>query len=88
MWIPVVATGQPDLAAGLAFMLRVQDGQYFIGSSGGANGFVSNAFIHRESRTAVFMVGNTDNFTDVMRPTRDALIEILARSRRGAGSIQ
>jgi len=81
MWIPVVGAGQADLAAGLGFLVKIQNGMSFIGSSGGANGFVSNMFIHRESKTGVFMVGNTDNFVDVMRPIRDFLIEALARRK-------
>jgi CubicO group peptidase (beta-lactamase class C family) len=79
MWFPVAGADQPGLACGLGFLIKTQAGQSVIGSSGGANGFVSNMFIHRRSGTAVFMVGNTDNFGDVMRPVRDLLIEALAR---------
>lgn len=80
MWTPVVEAGQPNLAAGLAFLLKAEQGQFFIGSSGGTNGFVSNMFIHMETRTGVFMAGNTDNFAEVMRPTRDGLITLLAHA--------
>lgn len=79
MWQPITEAGQADLVAGLGFLIKIQNGMSFIGSSGATNGFVANMFIHRESKTGVFTVGNTDNFADVMRPTRDFLIKGLSR---------
>ena len=78
MWEPVHPFENPERGGiGLGFHLYTDLKHPYIGHTGSANGFISQFMIHRESKTAYFMTGNTANSGAVHRPIINAIDQTL-----------
>ena len=78
MWEPIHPFDDPAKGSiGLGFHIYTDLQNPYIGHTGSANGFISLFMIHRDSKTAFFMAGNTANVASAHTPVKKTIDEKL-----------
>jgi CubicO group peptidase (beta-lactamase class C family) len=79
MWKPVKADLEDESRSICLGFFLYSYAQPLIGHTGSANGFISSFYVQPGSKLAWFVVGNTWNFSEVMNPLGDMIIDKLIR---------
>lgn len=79
MWEPVMPDISEKTRSICLGFFHYSFSQPLIGHTGSANGFISSFHVQPESRLAWFLVGNTENFSQVMTPLNTLIIDELMK---------